>query len=172
MSCKMIQSALVHLIQNQCSCKNTTLQTNSSCYNLNWSIQWLYTAIQLENFDQDHWNYYTHLKQMLIISWWQGHLNLVPVGCFADFDGSTEQKALMNNEKKSFLERTKRITMGVCNLQIIYESTHCWSVGAFKPVQRSCWHGNQEKGFKLPKAERRHVLCVGVGGDQTHAAAL
>ena len=22
--------------------------------------------------------------------------------------------------------------------------------------------------FKSPKAERRHVLCVGVGGDQTH----
>jgi hypothetical protein len=37
-------------------------------------------------------------------------------------------------------------------------------VGFARPVKGTKLH------FKSPTAERRHVLCVGVGGDRTHAA--
>ncbi len=47
---------------------------------------------------------------------------------------------------------------------------------ASKKNRKYCGRREFKKGtklhFKSPTAERRHVLCVGVGGDRTHAGPL
>jgi hypothetical protein len=43
-------------------------------------------------------------------------------------------------------------------------------VANFGSYFSSFWEKGTKLHFKSPTAERRHVLCVGVGGDRTHAS--